>query len=276
MTRIAFLAAGRTGPNPRIHELHELALIERTPGGAERLSLWRLRPQRLPDADAEHLRRTRYFDQPTAAHSAAAIDVNLGTPSPVDPRLLAADLASRLFGAEVVTCDPGRDLPFIGAWLEAHNQLPGWRRSADVTSAAAGLLAGIMHTSRNDARGCVVDWRPLGDDWDAERLAVSLGVLAAPDPELPCHALRRADLARRLYDAVHYGPPLDLSLPAPPDPEPPAELAGDALAEGLDDGLGLAGEDTTHSDDGDHSRRRDRLVAVDPAAATTVLPAPQH
>ncbi|MEV0829743.1 hypothetical protein [Nonomuraea rubra] len=237
MTRLVYLATSRTGNNPRQHELFEIALIERAPGG-ERASYWRLQPKRMPEADPEHLRAADYFAHPHPGHDVVAVDRSLGTMQPVDPWALARELQARLFDAVVVSLDPIRDLAFVAAWLEARGALPGWRRGIDATALAVGALQGLLHGWYGAGRA--LD-RPIGPPqvdpaaaaelpWNPYRLAATLGIKGAYSDA--SDAALRADLTLALWNLIYAPHPAPVEAPAPSSPaaavpEPRPAAAGD-------------------------------------------------
>jgi hypothetical protein len=232
LTTLAFLATSRTGHHPRLHELVELALIERTPGHSERVSHWRLRPHRMHEADPRHLTRIGYLDRPQHEHDVVAVEATLGTATPTTPHALAVDLQQRLFGALVVTLDPAHDVPFLAAWMERHGTLPGWRAVGDITSAAAGAVQGLLHgwysaaaRLRTLIESPLVDVTAAGElPWSPYRLAAALGVsnICTDASEAPS----RARLAAQVWDVL-YAPPPRVEQPAPAEnrPEPAPQAA---------------------------------------------------
>ncbi|MEU4228263.1 hypothetical protein AB0F17_28550 [Nonomuraea sp. NPDC026600] len=222
---LAFLATSRTGSNPRLHELYEIALIEHGGGQPDRRSIWRLRPQRLPDADPAELARSGYHQRKHYGHDVVYIDADLQTATPVDPYGLAAELSARLFEIPLMTLDL-REVSFLGRFLEAHRALPAWSRTVDVTAGAAfymqGLRAGWLAAARHADRmlpepeldfAAAYDPRP-----DPYRIARALHV-TGEDIGDDSDALTRATLAMHLWTSANAAPMMP----------PPAHEQGDRL-----------------------------------------------
>lgn len=213
---LAFLATSRTGPNPRLHELFEIALIEHGGGQPDRRSLWRLRPQRMPDADPAELARNGYYQRKHYGHDAVHIDVELQTATAVDPYGLAAELSARLFEVPLMTLDL-REVAFLGRFLEAHRALPAWSRTVDVAAGAAfymqGLRAGWVAAATHADRALPDPELDFGAAYDPNpdpyRIARALHV--SGDVGDSSDALTRATLALHLWTAAGTAP-----LPAPP------------------------------------------------------------
>lgn len=211
MIRYAFLATRRTGNDPARHEMFELAVLDR---GDTRDAeyVWRLRANRLPDADPAEIASSGYWNRDHYGHDVVRLDTELGTAAPVAPEIVAATVAEILFNRHLVSLNPYLEIGFVGAWLRRLGQIAAWRRPIDVTAMAAGAAAAQRNTSAAQ------------QPWDALRLASDLGLPIGPGDRLS-GARDDVMLARALWDHLHYGHlpvpspmPAAVAAPGPSDP----------------------------------------------------------
>jgi DNA polymerase III epsilon subunit-like protein len=212
VTKLCFIDTETTGLDPDLHEIWEVALIEREPNGSEVERLWQL-PVDLGRADAMALKIGRWYERrwPGAdsrrAYDPGADAVAVSGFSNVDERFVvspeglrdwAALFAEVTDGAHLVGAVISFDEERLRRLMRRHGACPTWHyHIIDVEALAAGWLA-AGH-----------DWdegppSPFGDKarppWDSSELSAAVGV----DPEkFDRHtAMGDAQWARAIYDAV--------------------------------------------------------------------------
>ena len=198
MTKLCFVDCETTGLDPQVHEIWELAIIERETvqaddAGGERITrraehVWTLDVERLPMAMPDALRVGRYYERHEAGLGVARAHEAMA------PAGIAVDVAQMTAGAHLVGAVPSFDAAFLQTWLAGAGLVHAWHyHLIDVEALAAGWLARHPLGPGSVAR----------PPWDSGELSRAVGV--DPD-EFDRHtAVGDARWAEAIYDAVMGG-----------------------------------------------------------------------
>jgi DNA polymerase III epsilon subunit-like protein len=205
MTRLCFLDTETTGLDQDRHEVYEIGLVVRDPGGPELEWRWWL-PVRLDQADPMALKVGQFFERrpPQSRTWSDALQWAPDKPGvceQAEVREVAASVMELTAGAHLVGAVPSFDAAFLEPLLRANGCCPAWHyHLVCVEALAAGYLAG--KAKADHLLGEVADEgvdlaRP---PWESSKLSAAVGV--EPDGFDRHTALGDARWARAIYDAV--------------------------------------------------------------------------
>jgi len=178
MSNIIFVDTETTGLDPDRHEVWEIALIEE--GGTEHE--WRMKPERLRDADPGALRINHYYERIEAA--SRSITGNTTTFFSLEGRgKIAWEVARLTSGKHLVGAVPSFDANFLEQFLVREGYRPAWHyHLVCCENLAAGRLG-------------------IAPPWDSRELSAGLG-LDKIDFGQKHTAIADARWAKAMYEAA--------------------------------------------------------------------------
>ncbi|MFE9812355.1 hypothetical protein [Streptomyces sp. NPDC005548] len=194
---ICFVDTETTGLNPDVHDVWEIAIIKRCPGGPDWEHHWQIRPTELhlaQSADPKALEIGRYYQRmalPNGCHYAQLPPD--GTPVPVTRTELLETVTYLLKNSVMVGSNPAFDAAFLNRLLDAS---PWHYRTVDIATLAAGYVQGLADATQYP------DGTPTAQlPYSSRGLSTAVGV-EPPGPDTAHTALGDARWARDVYDAV--------------------------------------------------------------------------
>lgn len=202
---IAFIDTETTGLDPDQHEIWEIAVIMRHPGGGDWESHYQLRKAELHlihSADPKALEIGRYYERLIVSDDCGYAQIDgTGKPCAMSYKTLVHDLTRLLDGAVLVGSNPAFDAAFLRNFLDA---APWHYRTVDIATLAVGHLYGQAYTLTK--QNCDAEYydradRLLADGWRSYELSRLMGI--EPPSKADAHtALGDARWARDVYDAI--------------------------------------------------------------------------
>lgn len=210
MSRIVFVDTETTGLDPSIHEVWEIALIDRRPDGDYKTHLY-VRPTHLETADPNALQLNRFYER---THDFA--DATGDTPGPVwmGAKTAARRVARITAGAVLIGSNPGFDATFLGRFLRSQKLAPAWHyRPVCVATMAYGYLHGAAANHNvavesgayaDTTEHVAVEDAAAHPRFASRALAEACGISPVP-ADLVHTAMGDAEWARDWYDAMVRG-----------------------------------------------------------------------
>lgn len=210
MSRIVFVDTETTGLDPLLHEVWEIALIERREDGDYPTHLF-VKPQHLETADANALQVNRFYER---THDFADAPSDKPGQQWSGIRTAARKIARITTGAVLVGSNPAYDALMLNKLLRSQKMAPAWHyRPICVATMAYGYLHGTVAEHNvgvedgvyKDAHGpAAVEAEAQHPAFSSRGLSLACGI-DPPVGDAAHTAMADADWVRRWYDALVGG-----------------------------------------------------------------------